>query len=272
MACKYPMWRIPWDKVSWAMPPEMEKRVHNGGIRINRTEYEYYKKVHPLIAQYIQENPCGQCAECRLALSRQWADRCYLESKQYEDNAFVTLTYDNDHLRWAQYIDPETGETDIRPTLYKKDLQDFLKRLRRYFKYHYGHEGIRFFGGGEYGDETSRPHLHIILFNCAFPDLKISGESDPANGVPYYTSKILNEIWGKGATIVAECNWETCAYVARYVMKKQTGKAVTLRNEMQKFLAEQAKVDPLPPLTATVSIFQPSFILKSIRLVVGDLE
>ena len=238
MACKNPMWRIPWDKCGVLCPPEMEKRVHNGGIRINREEYEYYKKVHPLIAQYIQENPCGQCIECRLAKSRDWANRCMLEAEQYEDNVFVTLTYDDEHLKFAEFIDvdKESGEVkrDLRPTLYKRDLQLFWKRLRKHFKSKFQHAGIKYLACGEYGDQSQRPHYHAIIFNCTFPDLKKYGESDAATGKPYFTSQILNDLWQNGMCTVAEVNWETCAYVARYTTKKRTGKEATLSRELCK--------------------------------------
>ena len=42
--------------------------------------------------------PCGQCIGCRLEYSRQWAIRCMHEASMYDDNCFITLTYDNDHL------------------------------------------------------------------------------------------------------------------------------------------------------------------------------
>lgn len=42
--------------------------------------------------------PCGQCIGCRLERSRQWAIRCVHEAQQYNDNCFITLTYDDDHV------------------------------------------------------------------------------------------------------------------------------------------------------------------------------
>ncbi len=42
--------------------------------------------------------PCGQCIGCRLDRSRQWAMRCLHEAQLHDDNCFVTLTYDDDHL------------------------------------------------------------------------------------------------------------------------------------------------------------------------------
>ena len=39
-----------------------------------------------------------------------------------------------------------------------------------------------------------------------------------------YTSKELEDIWGMGRVAVGNVTWESCAYTARYVTKKITGK------------------------------------------------
>ena len=36
---------------------------------------------------------CGQCMECRLAYSREWAIRISNEAQMHERNSFLTLTY-----------------------------------------------------------------------------------------------------------------------------------------------------------------------------------
>ena len=42
---------------------------------------------------------CGQCMTCRLEWSRQTALRCLHESRIFSDCCFITLTYDDDHLK-----------------------------------------------------------------------------------------------------------------------------------------------------------------------------
>lgn len=148
--------------------------------------------------------PCGQCIGCRLDRSRQWAIRCVHESTLHEDNCFITLTYDDDHL-------PEGN------TLVKKDYVDFMKRLRK--RYQDDHK-IRFFHCGEYGDNFERPHHHACLFGHDFEDkrlLRVKG------GVKLYTSEILRELWPYGYNTIGEVNFDSAAYVARYVTKKITG-------------------------------------------------
>lgn len=42
--------------------------------------------------------PCGQCLECKMSYSQDWADRCAFEATQYQFNWFITLTYDETHI------------------------------------------------------------------------------------------------------------------------------------------------------------------------------
>lgn len=165
--------------------------------------------------------PCGQCVGCRLEHSRQWAVRCMLESEYHEDNYFITLTYDEDHIHRTEYIDQDTGEILLNNgTLVKKDVQDFIKRLRRYFDYR-DSEGFRYFCCGEYGAKSARPHYHMIAFGLKLDDLKLWKETPLGN---YYTSELLTCKWKHGHVIIGAVTFESCAYVSRYIMKKQTGK------------------------------------------------
>jgi len=165
--------------------------------------------------------PCGECWCCRLNYASQWADRCIDEASQYKNNYFVTLTYDNEHLPTAQGINKSTGEVGEVGTLKKEDLQKFMKDLRSYYKYHYKHEGIRFYACGEYGDKYARPHYHLIIFNLPIEDLKKDHNS--RRGQLIYRSEIIEKIWGKGLSGIGEVTWESASYTARYVMKKLKG-------------------------------------------------
>lgn len=55
--------------------------------------------------------PCGRCIGCRLERSRQWAVRCVHEAALHEDNAFITLTYDDDHLPYGGTLKKKTSRT-----------------------------------------------------------------------------------------------------------------------------------------------------------------
>lgn len=168
------------------------------------------KKAERIIYDNI-DVPCGKCMECKLDYSREWANRCLMEMVQYPVNMFVTLTYDDEHIK-SVYGYKNDKFYKIH-TVSKKDLQDFFKRLRKY----YGDQKIRYFGCLEYGEKTHRPHAHAIIFNAIVPDLELHSMSNTGK---VYTSKILADIWKNGNVLVAEANWNTAAYVARYVTKK----------------------------------------------------
>lgn len=173
----------------------------------------------------VMKIPCGQCIGCRMEYSRQWANRCMLELQYHDSAYFVTLTYDDKHIPKSYYPDPDTGEAFTSLTLNKRDFQLFMKRLRKRFS----DDKIRFFMSGEYGTNTFRPHYHAILFGLHLDDLKLYKQSP--QGFAYYNSESLQKCWSDpdtgdplGFAVVAEVTWETCAYTARYVMKKLTGK------------------------------------------------
>lgn len=160
--------------------------------------------------------PCGGCIGCRIDRSRQWATRCLLEASLHNENSFVTLTY-------APKFLPKNG------TLIRRDLQLFLKRLRRA----YPQKPIRFFACGEYGKKKQRPHYHVCLFNFDFPKENKTIFKQTVAG-PLYTTPDLQKLWGKGKgknfksfgfTTVGSLTWQSAAYTARYVLKKLTGEA-----------------------------------------------
>lgn len=162
----------------------------------------------------LKYRPCGGCVGCRLDYSRQWAIRCMHESMMHEDNCFVTLTYNNDHL-------PEDGNID------KGEIQKFIKNLR---KENYPKK-IRYFSCGEYGAKFSRPHYHLALFGIDFDDKEMF-EIDQTRwkkkyGKPsniLYRSDSLENVWKKGFSSIGDLTFESAGYVARYVTKKITGK------------------------------------------------
>lgn len=231
MACSFPMYRIDWKALTnngWCwhqLAYVYEKRVRNGGVIIQRPEFEMIQKEYPYLAGQIQEIPCGKCIQCRLSYSRDWANRCMLELKTCANAYFLTLTYDNEHLNFAPFVDVATGEVGSRPVLVGKDLTNFMKRLRARCA-DLGQPGQRFFACGEYGEESLRPHYHMILYNVP-PDLLRDSQTWPDSqpGAPLWTAPELSKLWPFGVVVFGNVNWETCAYVARYVVKKAKGQA-----------------------------------------------
>lgn len=151
--------------------------------------------------------PCGQCIECRLSYARNWAVRLEHENQMHDQSAFVTLSYDDEHLHFTR-----SG----LPTLCYKDMQSFIKRLRKRI------QGIkiRFFYSGEYGETTFRPHFHLILFGWFPDDAKYLKKS---NGYPIFTSALIDDCWRNGYVWIGHNSFDTFAYVAGYVLKKFKG-------------------------------------------------
>lgn len=154
--------------------------------------------------------PCGQCVGCRLERSRQWAVRLVKELKLHDRASFLTLTYHPDNL-------PRTSGG--LPTLDLEHIQLFLKKLRKHFE----PNRLRFFQCGEYGEQTERPHYHMILFGEDFCKDREPIENS-RTGHPQWISPTLTEIWGHGRATISNVSFESAAYVARYVVKKVTGK------------------------------------------------
>lgn len=147
--------------------------------------------------------PCGNCLGCDLERSRQWAVRCMHEAQLHRDNAFVTLTYDEEHL-------PPAGSLDRRA------FPLFMKRLRK-------EAGrVRVFYCGEYGEELGRPHYHACLFGW-WPDDAV--QAGDRGGHAVYRSARLQRLWPFGFSELGSVTFDSAAYVARYVVKKVRGEA-----------------------------------------------
>jgi len=183
--------------------------------------------------------PCGRCAGCRLERSRQWAVRGLHELQMHEENCFITLTYADKYL-------PANG------TLVKKHFQDFMKRLR----WHYRDIKVSYFACGEYGDVTFRPHYHAILFGLNFVDRRRYKRSRA--GSDLFTSEILSRLWPYGHCDIGVANFESIAYVARYILKKVTGKIAASHYE---------RVDRS---TGEIVQLVPEFVLMSLKPSIGS--
>lgn len=126
-----------------------------------------------------------------------------LEATQHEGNSFVTLTYDEQHI-------PEGH------ALRAKDLSLFIKRLRKDLH----PKKIRYFGVGEYGEQTNRPHYHLALF----------GYPQCAKGVTHpnrsgYCCPLCDRVqrnWSMGNIYSGGLEDQSAAYIAGYVTKKLT--------------------------------------------------
>lgn len=167
--------------------------------------------------------PCGQCIGCRLTYSRQWAQRIQKESLSWEQNWFLTLTYDPMWVPRKEVLNKETGELITGMPLVPEHLTAFIKKLRRRWEYQHHHTGIRFYACGEYGEEHERPHYHICLMNFPIEPDSLELQFHNWLGDPIFKSKEIEKLWRYGITTIGALTWQSAAYVARYMVKKQKG-------------------------------------------------
>lgn len=135
--------------------------------------------------------PCGKCQSCRVNHARVWAGRILMEQACHPTRAyFVTQTYDDQHL-------PRTP--DGVPTLHKAEYKAYIDATRR------RNGPFRYFAVGEYGDDTMRPHYHMVLF---------PRDDRQATSIAYD--------WDKGFITLDELTPRRARYIAGYAAKKLT--------------------------------------------------
>lgn len=156
-------------------------------------------------AMYV---PCGQCMACRINRAQDWALRLWIESRQYSDLCFVTLTYNDENCSGS---------------LCKRDLQLFNKRLRKA-------RSFRFFACGEYGSSTRRPHYHMIVFGIGVDDSVWKGKRYDSRSHGWYCQC---DFWPFGHVYLGEVTPQSIAYVCKYTTKAVFGKgAVSAYDEL----------------------------------------
>lgn len=160
---------------------------------------------------------------CERDKNRAWMLRAHLELKEHKAAAFTTLTYA-----------PES----LPPTLQKRHLQLFLKRLRRQ-RQRSKATAIRFFASGEYGEKDGRPHYHAILFGASRED-----------------AEDIQKAWPHGHAFTVNATEAAIAYVAGYTAKKQGQR-------------QQAKEERVDEETGEVYTFQPPFLQMSLKPGIG---
>lgn len=137
--------------------------------------------------------PCGKCKPCRGRRLNGWAFRLLEEEKICNSANFITLTYGTTHI-------PITERGSL--SLCKRDVQLFIKRLRK------KHDGanivgsIKYYAVGEYGSTTVRPHYHILLFNAKI--------------------EFISDAWGLGHVHYGKVTPASIRYTLDYMSKPKT--------------------------------------------------
>lgn len=158
---------------------------------------------HPYLAKKrigeVVEVGCGRCLYCRIQRRREWTLRLMHEAEHHKFKWFLTLTFKENPV-----------------TIRKRDLQLFMKRLRKQIK-----EPLKYYAVGEYGEQNERPHYHLILFGGSPEDLKVYRQwFGPKMKL---RSEVLEKAWPYGWVDVGSVSEHSIRYVAGYVHKKLYG-------------------------------------------------
>jgi len=165
--------------------------------------------VNPFRPRPGVEHGCGQCMSCRVNRRRMWTARILLEASIYRESSFVTLTYSDEHLR-------DGSLSDVHWRQLTKGLP------------------CRYFGVGEYGERSWRPHYHLIAF-----------------GVPRASAQALfSERWPYGFVHVGYCVTQNVAqYVSAYTTKGLTnGRSEHVQSVLADLPPEFARMSRRPAL------------------------
>lgn len=188
--------------------------------------------------------PCGKCIQCLMKRSKSWECRATMENLMSKESCCLTLTYDDDHLpvmpeEFITVNDKSIRVPDyMRGMIFYKDIQDFVKRLRKHFNFK---KEIRYICGCEYGSNgTLRPHFHLILFGFTPNDISTKTARRSSKGTILYKSPMLNRLWNKGFCDVGKVTVQTCRYISQYCCKSQLKCRKTL-NPLVKSILEYKK-------------------------------
>lgn len=149
--------------------------------------------------------PCGKCMACLSRKRNAWAFRLQNEAKDADTSVFITMTYDVENVPLSD---------KLVPTLCKRDIQLFMKRLRKMFP----DCNLRYYIIGEYGPNTCRPHYHGLIFNLPFENKE-------------QEVKLKNQLytcWKKGFVMLGTVTEASIQYCTKYMIttnddKKQYG-------------------------------------------------
>lgn len=165
--------------------------------------------------------PCGTCVACLRERAKSHAVRCMHEREVSERACFVTLTYDEEHLPYGE-------------SLVKEHFQKFVRALRKKMRCR-----IRFFGCGEYGERSGRPHYHALLFGVDFSSDRVVVSKRA--GFVVYRSATLDGVWKYGRCEIGSATFASAGYIAGYVAKKMGADVLAESGREKEFLLMSLK-------------------------------
>lgn len=196
-------------------PKTVRKKGHYKENTYRGWKGEYYE-----LTTYSK---CGSCSQCINEKANNWVVRNYYESKINQKKCFITLTYRDNPI-----------------IIVKKDLQDFMKRLRINLKRSGYEKKIRMYGCMEYGERFGRPHAHVIIYGWEDENAKYLGINGRKN--LYYESEMIKKSWGLGRTSYQKFDQHEVPYISLYETPKENfKKAYKMTREKAKKLSEMSK-------------------------------
>lgn len=167
------------------------------------------------------EISCGHCLNCLIKKQSQiefLSKKELLETyKKGLSASFVTLTYDDNHL-------PINEKGFL--TLKRKDVQNFIKNMRRQMEYHNCIIPFKYIYCGEYGDgthsttktgvSTCRPHYHLVFFGLG----------------PETIKKYTRKLWKNGLCDIGCLSAGGIRYLCKYMTKSTPDKNVKKLREI----------------------------------------
>lgn len=182
--------------------------------------------------------PCGKCNICLQNKRREWSIRIGHEMQYAKSAFFLTLTYDDDHVVYgdgALTLVPMDTVQFIKALRYRQNQVLLMKDLYHYeprvskkgksvLKRVYDWPQMKYYLIGEYGEQTLRPHYHLICFNL---------RKEVADNI--------GQVWTKGLYHVGTVTQNSIDYVTGYVMKKGNWPKGTQRpfSRMSKKMGDQ---------------------------------
>jgi len=148
----------------------------------------------PVWNALVGHTGCRRCAVCRSNEQWKWKNRALLETAAHQATYFVTLT-----------MRPRSPGWEPTRENMKKDLQDYLKRLRK-------KGAFRYLAAPEYGDTRGRFHWHLLIHT---DDKSIN-------------TKSTRNHWKQGITHARKTN-KRANYVTKYIAKEDGRKQASLK-------------------------------------------
>lgn len=161
---------------------------------------------------------CTNCNQCANLKSNNWTIKNYYESKKHNKMCFITLTYNKENYTWIPL---------------RKDIQLFIKRLRRYLDYHENKLKIRYFGVCEYGKRTGRIHYHLIIYGWEEKPENLLKLGKNKKGNDIYRSVVINKCWKYGIHSYQIFEKHEIPYIVMYNAIKKESKKYLLESREQ---------------------------------------